>query len=100
MKRFRWISRAAFFGGFLTYMGASFGGLDLIASLEKALLASVVLYGLGVFSLLAYYQVTIQMKKPAPQKPTSDEQLAPPGHGMEGASWDREQAASGKSLQQ
>jgi len=71
-----------------------------MASMEKALLAAVVLYGLGIFSLMAYLRVTIRKKKPQVSELDSFDELAPPGHGMEGASWDGEQAASGNALQQ
>ncbi len=101
MKRFKWVSRVSFFGGFLTYMGASFGGLDLLSAMEKALLATVVLYGLGVFGIMAYYQVTIHMAKPKEEESRdSDPTGMPPGHGTDGASWEGDQAAPGNSLQQ
>jgi len=101
MKRFKWVSRLSFFGGFLTYMGASLHGLQLLAALEKAMLATVVLYGLGIFSILAYFQVALH-QKPATGDPASDALQAgtPPGHGTDAASWDGESAANGDSLQQ
>ncbi len=99
MKRFNWLSRGSLFGGFLTFMAASYQGLPLITSFEKALLASVVLYGLGVFSILTYYQITLHMSKPKPKESDQLEQTGmPPGHGTDGASWDREQVAAENSI--
>jgi len=86
MKRFKWIPKLSFFGGLLTYMTAAFRGLDLLAAMEKAVIATVVLYGLSIFSMMAYYQVTLHEKKPQPPKSETDPTEAPPGHGMEGAS--------------
>jgi len=100
MKRFKWISRVSFFGGFLTYMGASLGGHGLMSSMEKALLATVVLYGLGVFGIMAYFQMTIRAKANAKESEETTDSGTPPGHGTDGASWDGEQAATGDSLQQ
>ncbi len=100
MNRFKWISRVSFFGGFLTYMGASFGGHGLTSSLEKALLATVVMYGLGVFGIMAYYQITLRAEAKSKESPENTDSGTPPGHGTDGASWDREQASTGNSLQQ
>ncbi|MBC8367558.1 hypothetical protein H8E52_09120 [bacterium] len=100
MKRFNWISRLSFFGGFLTYMGASFGGHGLMPSLEKALLATVVLYGLGVFGIMAYYQISLRVDSKPEESQENTDSGTPPGHGTDGASWEGEQASTGNSLQQ
>jgi hypothetical protein len=99
MRNIKWLSRGSIFGGFLTYMVASYQGLPLIASFEKALLATVVLYGLGVFLTLAFYQIVMQIEEPKPEENDQEDQTGmPPDHGTDGASWDNEPIAAENSI--
>ena len=89
-QKMGWLPRLSFFAGMGVYLVMAGQGRDPLTALERALLASVIIYGLGVFYLLAFWHLARQRKKQA-EEPTGTDTT----HGMDGASSGTEPGPAG-----
>jgi len=89
-QKMGWLPRLSFFAGLGVYLVMAGQGRDPLTALERALLASVILYGLGVFYLLAFWHLARHRKKSVAGTTGTG-----PARGMDGASSGAETGPSG-----
>lgn len=89
MKSLGWLPRTSLFVGLIVYMAMAMQGRDPMTALERGFLAAVILYGLGVFYLMAFWHLSTTGKK------VSEGTAGEDSHGIDGASSGMEPGQNG-----